>query len=172
MVAGVDHRARYYNPTTGRFLSEDPAGFGGSGPNLYAYVGDNPVNFRDPTGEYGTNDCSYYTQRCQESGGKYYCQLAPEACNNWFPKYPDPDPNNPDPNHYEGWARCTRKCLQDCDKKQHDKEKCDGKHYGPNNPDPSTDSFWDAGHFACHAQCYTACAADGLPADPTPPGLP
>jgi RHS repeat-associated protein len=47
---GVDYyRARYYNPTTGRFLSEDPAGFAG-GFNLYAYASENPLSFRDPLG--------------------------------------------------------------------------------------------------------------------------
>src|SRR2546427_4339020 len=34
-------RARYYDPTTGRFLSKDPSGSGGT--NRYAYVGNNPV---------------------------------------------------------------------------------------------------------------------------------
>jgi len=43
-------RARYYNPTTGRFLSEDPIGFAGSGTNLYSYAKSNPINFNDPTG--------------------------------------------------------------------------------------------------------------------------
>jgi len=45
------YRARYYNPATGRFLSEDPAGFGGSGTNLYAYAGDDPIDFKDPSGQ-------------------------------------------------------------------------------------------------------------------------
>jgi RHS repeat-associated protein len=45
------YRARYYSPTYGRFISEDPAGFAGSGPNPYWYVGDNPINATDPSGE-------------------------------------------------------------------------------------------------------------------------
>ncbi len=43
-------RARYYDPMMGRFLSEDPIGFSGSGVNDYVYVYDNPVNMVDPFG--------------------------------------------------------------------------------------------------------------------------
>jgi RHS repeat-associated protein len=47
---GIDYfRARYYNPTSGRFLSEDPIGFLG-GINVYAFVGDDPIDFGDPSG--------------------------------------------------------------------------------------------------------------------------
>lgn len=43
-------RARWYEPGTGRFLSEDPAGFTGAGPNLYNYVNGDPVDATDPSG--------------------------------------------------------------------------------------------------------------------------
>jgi RHS repeat-associated protein len=43
-------RARYYDPQIGRFISEDPIRFAGGDVNLYAYVGNNPVNFADPYG--------------------------------------------------------------------------------------------------------------------------
>jgi len=40
---------RSYNPTVGRFTTADPLGFV-NGPNLYAYVGNNPLNWIDPWG--------------------------------------------------------------------------------------------------------------------------
>ncbi len=44
------YRARYYSPTLQRFMSEDPLGMLGSGPNLYAYVSNSPINGTDPEG--------------------------------------------------------------------------------------------------------------------------
>lgn len=41
-------RARFYNPVVGRFTQEDV--YRGDGLNLYAYVGNNPVNYSDPSG--------------------------------------------------------------------------------------------------------------------------
>lgn len=43
------YRARAYDPVMGRFLQTDPIGYG-DGPNMYAYVGGDPLNFTDPSG--------------------------------------------------------------------------------------------------------------------------
>jgi RHS repeat-associated protein len=44
------YRARYFDPGTGRFVSEDPIRFGGDGPDFYAYVNNDPTDFTDPLG--------------------------------------------------------------------------------------------------------------------------
>ena len=47
-------RARYFDPTTGRFVSEDPVGLGPflDSVNLYAYVKNDATNYIDPFGLY------------------------------------------------------------------------------------------------------------------------
>ena len=42
-------RARYYDPVTGRFISEDP---GKQGDNWFAYCGDNPISYADDDGQF------------------------------------------------------------------------------------------------------------------------
>lgn len=46
-------RARYYNPVAGRFMQEDV--YQGDGLNLYAYCGNNPVMYDDPSGYASTS---------------------------------------------------------------------------------------------------------------------
>src|SRR5262249_18812164 len=51
VAAGLyNYRARFYSPTAGRFVSEDPIGFAGSIPNLYAYAENSPSDQIDPFG--------------------------------------------------------------------------------------------------------------------------
>jgi RHS repeat-associated protein len=46
----IYYRARYYDPTIGRFLSEDPIRFWG-GVDFYKYVDNSPTNMTDPSGK-------------------------------------------------------------------------------------------------------------------------
>lgn len=162
-AAGIDMKGPYYNwngwylPGIGRYLELDPiALLGGfntpSGVDWYNYANGNPLRYFDPWGLYGTNDCSYYEQRCLESGGKYYCEQAQYWCN-LFPKYPDPNPKRDD--DFEGRARCTRQCLQDCDRDENrNQNSCPATPDDRKGPwDPRSESF------KCHAKCYTIYGA-------------
>ena len=44
------YRARYYDPSTGRFLSEDRTRFASGDTNFYKYVRNNPLKYTDPSG--------------------------------------------------------------------------------------------------------------------------
>jgi RHS repeat-associated protein len=49
---------RWYDPITGRWLSNDPIGISG-GLNQYVFCGNNPVNFRDPFGLVELSDVDF-----------------------------------------------------------------------------------------------------------------
>lgn len=59
------YRARYYDPTAGRFVSEDPTEFSG-GINFYTYVFNGAPNWIDPSGL----DCKtiYFFTICHQEG--------------------------------------------------------------------------------------------------------
>ena len=50
---------RYLDPTSGRFLTEDPAK---DGLNWFSYCGGNPVKFTDPWGMYTLKDTALYIE--------------------------------------------------------------------------------------------------------------
>ena len=57
------YRARYYDPTLQRFLSEDPIGFASGDFNFYRYVGNRPSSLVDPLG---------LLEKCRSSGLLYH----------------------------------------------------------------------------------------------------
>ncbi|CAN5387785.1 hypothetical protein BH23BAC1_BH23BAC1_05790 [soil metagenome] len=52
-IAGIDlydYRNRMYSPNLGRFIQPDPIKFSAGDYNFYRYVGNSPMNWRDPSG--------------------------------------------------------------------------------------------------------------------------
>ena len=65
-------RNRDYDPTTGTFLTPDPLGVGAepegrpTSGNLYAYVGNDPLNYQDPLGLCRMLDGDFYFEQNQD----------------------------------------------------------------------------------------------------------
>ncbi len=66
------YRARYYDPYSGRFLSEDPIGFKGKDLNLYRYVRNNPLRYSDPSGLFSSSGESERAKCRRETLERYY----------------------------------------------------------------------------------------------------
>lgn len=64
------HRARYFDPVLGRFLSEDPLGYDGGDSNLYRYAKNDPVNYTDPSGNVAASNYGF-TLKIAKRARKY-----------------------------------------------------------------------------------------------------
>ena len=62
------YKARFYSPTLGRFMQTDPIGYG-DGMNWYNYVGGDPVNGTDPTGNAQIVNCNWSACSTGHIGG-------------------------------------------------------------------------------------------------------
>jgi RHS repeat-associated protein len=83
----IYYRARWYDPSIGTFVTEDPVGFR-AGTNLYTYVRNSPIILSDPSG-HSWDDFPYYGNW---GGGGWtggqrerYEDLTPEQQNNLLP---------------------------------------------------------------------------------------
>ena len=113
-----EYRMRYYDPSVGRFLSEDPIRFNG-GNNFYRYAADSPLNFNDPFGlePEGCTDCKGQPKQGLSAGKS--------CCGNETPLSPDSQSPYPNSYYYRGvsanwmyqlggnnpWGNRVRSCL-------------------------------------------------------------
>lgn len=76
-------QSRYYDPETGRFINADDVGYLGESNylNLFAYCGNNPVMFTDPTGKTPTLTVTIFTLNDDMMSELYYRLLL--VCKKW-----------------------------------------------------------------------------------------
>ncbi len=152
------YRARYHDPSTSRFTSEDPIGFQG-GINLYSYVGNQPTNVGDPLGTQQPapappsrpapgpvvvppwvylllfdiwileHDWREFRRLCEASGWEW--------CS------PSPNPN-PSPSPTAGRQKKKEKENEDCDARyQRERDFCSRNYWGTELYGPCRDrAFW------------------------------
>jgi RHS repeat-associated protein len=86
-----ENRARAYHPGLGRFMSEDPSGFGGGDANLYRYCANDPINRSDPSGlqdpntNYGFGSYNYWRSQYVQQNTPNYSSFV--YYNNAIPYY-------------------------------------------------------------------------------------
>jgi RHS repeat-associated protein len=81
-------RARYYDATTGRWISQDPLGFDAGDSNLYRYVNNAPTNETDPSGEIA-NPPEIFTDSADVAQVTY--KLGYNTVSSGFGPIPDPN---------------------------------------------------------------------------------
>jgi RHS repeat-associated protein len=113
------YRARYYDPNTGRFISEDPIRFK-AGINLYAYVLNAPVNFIDPVG----------LKSCMETPAGLVCWDDGKSNGETIIRPTAPAVNSSVPAAYDAYKACTGDLWNDVNMQQ-----CKIPRQKPNPPD-------------------------------------
>lgn len=123
---------RSYDPEMGRWISEDPLQFV-DGPNMFAYVRNNPTGAADPFGLSAKIRCEAISQQgsgtdvvlrfvnarhCYldvECPGKYHVSLEIYGPKPYYPRgEPMIQPNNPDRDRRTNW-RPLEDCVENCD---------------------------------------------------------
>ncbi len=149
---------RYYDPSTGRYVTSDPIGLEG-GLNTYGYAYQNPIRWIDPLGLYGTQNCNYWNQACAANEGGYECNVASSVC----PIFPDNDGVSENYPNTANWSECVRQCLQE---RHRDRM--------PNPQQCSADNNISPGdNLDDHGDCFSGCRTNpNNPYDPSGPYLP
>jgi RHS repeat-associated protein len=98
-----NHHHRWYSVDSGRWISEDPIGFGGGHANLNVYTGNSPVNGVDPSGlvpgGWGAQEIATWKARRFEEVSQIYAEAGipiPQSVLESFGYFIPTDPKIPD----------------------------------------------------------------------------
>ncbi len=102
--------ARDYDPGVGRWITKDPLAFEGDGPNLYAYVENDPVNSFDPSGLSKTDKLyglarqfwNWFHRNVKVDGDPDLSRAEAEALHDEWKKLGKPGPDNKGPKGPKG----------------------------------------------------------------------
>src|SRR5579859_2660694 len=97
--------ARYYDPSVGRFLNEDPIEFVG-GIDFYRYAVNDPINLEDPTGfnpQSGAGSCNPCANPPAPPGVNVAANIVQTQIMNSMPKVGPQDPGILQPAFAAGW---------------------------------------------------------------------
>jgi RHS repeat-associated protein len=90
------YRARWYDSKLGRFVSEDPIGFAGGDVNLYGYVKNKPLKYRDPRGlDDADREWENRVNPPRPNPNPWYWSNNESADNEGIPNYPGQPMRNP-----------------------------------------------------------------------------
>jgi RHS repeat-associated protein len=87
------YRARYYSPSTGIFISQDPLSFAAGDANLTRYVGNMPTMFSDPFGLMAMAEAAPTTESGLRAGGAIVGGTIGFVCGYveaWYSGHPNP----------------------------------------------------------------------------------
>ena len=111
------YRARFYDASLGRFISEDPIGFDGKDKHLYRYALNSPTNFTDPTGKDPFDPDATRTPTNIPTAPRSIEDFCGSKGTEWVPELGYGGKSGPCANHDKCYGDCNGPSKEECDRR-------------------------------------------------------